>query len=228
MKFKSSVYTQASGSIGGITYSRNAGGMYTRARAVPTNPNTPAQQDVKAKLSNLAQVWSNVLTPVQRSGWEAYAAAVPVLDSLGEERPISGNAMFVRCNMARLVAGLNYISIPPTTMTMAGLTPPTIISATGSSGVLSIGITNSDAWANTVNGQLFVFVSQPQSQGVNFFKGPFRYAGRVPGAATPPTSPQAITSPFPFVAGNKIFARFVASNADGRLSADLIRAQIAI
>lgn len=202
--------------------------MYTRARATPTNPNTPAQQDVKAKMSNLSQAWSNVLTPTQRSGWEAYASAVPVRDSLGEERVISGIAMFSRCNMARQVAGLNYIATPPTTMTMAGLTPPTIVSATGSSGVLSIGFNNTDLWAATVNGQLFVFVSQPQSAGVNFFKGPFRYAGRISGAATAPTSPQPITSPFPFVAGNKIFARFVASNADGRLSADLIRAQLAV
>lgn len=202
--------------------------MYTRSRATPTNPNTPAQQDVKAKLSNLAQVWSNVLTSAQRLGWEAYAAAVPVRDTLGEERPISGNAMFVRCNMARVVAGLNYIATPPTTMTMAGLSPPTIITATASTSILSIGFTNTDLWASTVNGQLFVFVSQPQSQGINFFKGPFRYAGRISGAASAPTSPQAITSPFPFTAGNKLFVRFVASNADARLSADLIRNQIAI
>lgn len=228
MKFKSSVYTQASGSVGGLTYSRNGGGMYTRARAVPTNPNTPAQQAVKAFLSNLAQYWTNTLTAAQRQAWEAYAAAVPVRDSLGEERPISGNAMFCRCNMPRLVGGLAIVAAGPTTNTLAGLTPPSIVTATGSSGIISVSYTNTDGWANAVGGALLVFASQPQSPGVNFFKGPFRFAGKVLGAATPPTSPAAITSPFPFTAGSRVFTRFVATNADGRLSADLIRFQLAI
>lgn len=228
VKYKSQVFSQASGSIAGMTYSRNAGGLYVRARAVPVNPNTPAQQQVKANLSNLSQRWTNTLTAVQRAAWEAYAAAVPVRDSLGEERPISGNAMYIRCNSPRLAGSLAIVDDGPTNNTLCGLTPPSIVTATGSSGILSISYTNTDVWAGAVGGGLLVFVSQPQTPAVNFFKGPFRFAGKVAGAATPPTSPAAITSPFPFVAGKRVFARFVATAADGRLSADMIRFQLAI
>lgn len=228
MKYKSQILTQASGSVGGLTFSRNAGGAYTRGRSVPTNPNTPAQQAVKAFLSNLSQQWTSLLTVAQRAAWEAYAQAVPVKDTLGEERPISGNAMFIRCNMPRLVAGLALVAAGPTTYTLAGLTPPSIVSATGSSGIISVSYSNSDGWATAVGGGLLVFASQPQSAGINFFKGPFRYAGRVSGATMPPTSPAAITAPFPFVAGSRVFVRMVATNADGRLSADLIRFQLAV
>lgn len=228
MKFKSQVYTQASGSVGGVTYSRNAGGLYTRSRAIPTNPNTPAQQQVKAILSDLAQAWSNILTAAQRAAWEAYAAAVPLRDTLGEERPVSGLAMYIRCNVPRINAGLARVDNGPTVNTLCGLTAPTIVSITAATAIASIAFTNTNEWASLVGGALLVFASQPQGVGVNFFKGPFRYAGRVNGAVVAPTSPAAITLPFPITAGKRVFLRFVATAADGRLSADLIRFQLSV
>ena len=40
MLFKSAAFTQASGSVGGLTFAHNRGGMYTRARSIPVNPKT--------------------------------------------------------------------------------------------------------------------------------------------------------------------------------------------
>jgi len=228
MLFKSSVYTQASGSIGGITYSRNAGGMYTRGRAIPTNPNTAAQQAVKGYMSLLSQAWSNVLTSLQRGAWEAYAANVPLRNSLGDERPVSGLNQYIRSNVPRLTAGLSRIDAGPTNYTLCGLTPPTIVSITASSSLASIAFTNTDEWALATGGALLIFVSEPLQATINFFKGPFRYAGRVNGAGTAPTSPASVTIPFPTAVGKKLFVRFAATAPDGRLSADLIRFQLAV
>ena len=69
MKFKSALVTQASGSVGGMTFSRNRYGMYTRAKGLPVNPNSEFQQAVRQIFSGLSSAWNGVLTSGQRSGW---------------------------------------------------------------------------------------------------------------------------------------------------------------
>jgi hypothetical protein len=80
--------------------------------------------------------------------------------------------------------------------------------------------TNTDTWATAVGGALLVFMSRGQSPTINSFKGPYRFAGKVAGAVSPPTSPQNITSPFTLAATQRVFVRFIAVTADGRVSAD--------
>lgn len=219
MKFKSAVFTQASGSIGGITYSHNTGGMYVRARATPTNPNSTYQQDVRSYLASLAIAWATTVSDANRALWADYAANVPLVDRLGESRPIPALAMYCRCNVPRLQAGLARVDAGPTLFSLAQLTAPsvTVDAATDNVGVA---FTNTDTWATAVGGALLVYASRPVSPAINFYKGPYRYAGKIAGAVSPPTSPEDIELPFTVVAGQQVFFRFVATNADGRLSAD--------
>lgn len=65
---------------------------------------------------------------------------------------------------------------------------------------------------------MLLYFSRPQSVGINFFKGPYRFGFRVNGAATPPTSPATGTIPFVGAAGSQVFFLARATNADGRLS----------
>lgn len=218
MKFASPVYSKVSGSIAGITYSHNKGGMYTRARATPTNPSSPQQLAIRNGLQLTANAWSATLTQAQRDAWEVYAANVPLVNSLGESRNVSGNSMFNRSNTIRSQVGLSIVLAGPTTYTLATLTNPTV-TGVASTGVISIAYTNTDTWAGATGGALLVYTSRPQSVGVKFYKGPYRYAGRINGASTPPTSPGTVTSPFALTAGQKVFVKIRATNADGRLSA---------
>lgn len=223
MKFKSLVFAQASGSVGGLTYSHNLGGMYIRNRSIPVNPNTPAQQGVRAALKTLTTRWNDTLSSLQRQQWANYAAAVSVLNKLGEPIFIPPLAMYVRCNSARLqfVGASAIVDDGPTIMSLATMTPPTV---TFTAPVAHFAFTNTDAWANEAGGYMFVYMSRPQSPGVIFFKGPFQWAANIVGATpTPPTSPQNVTSPFGnFSAGQKIFFRARVSRADGRISSDVI------
>ena len=66
MIFKSPIFAQASGSIAGTVFSRNAGGMYVRSRANPTNPNTDAQQAVRDAMRQLVVAWTSELDDGQR------------------------------------------------------------------------------------------------------------------------------------------------------------------
>ena len=226
MKFKSQVLTQASGSIGGITYSHNKGGLYQRARTIPTDPATAPQVQMRNFVSQLVVRWTAVLTQVQRDAWAVYAANVPVIDALGDAMFISGLNWYVKMNTIRKLAPEAGVDNAPTTFTMAALTEPifTVASATD---LASVAFVNTDSWATGVLGSLLCFFSRPQSAGINFFKGPYRFAASIPGAVIPPTSPQNIGLSFPCAAGNKIFAKFVATDLDGRVSASLRSSAIA-
>lgn len=219
MKFKSQIVTQASGSVGGLTASHNRGGLYFRARAVPVNGNTIYQQAVRNYIKTCAAAWSQTLTQPQRDAWTAYAAAVPYVDSLGEPRFIPPLAMYCACNVPRLQAGLTRVDAGPVVLVMAVMTQPTYTITAPSTG--SLAFTNADAWAGEVGGAMLLRVSRGYGVGINYFRGPYRYAGKVLGAVVPPTSPVSIAPPFAVVAGQRVFYAVRTCRADGRISGPL-------
>jgi hypothetical protein len=215
-RFKSQVLTQASGSVGGMTYTRCRGGMVIRARAMPVNKNSPLQQAVRSWLTVLATAW-NVLTDAQRAAWETYAMAVQLQNSLGDPENVSGRNHFIRSNLPRLQAGLTVVSAGPTSLSLPALSP--IAGAiTATTSIWAITFSNSDAWATAVGGALLCFTSPPQPPTVNSYKGPYRYAGKIAGAVSPPTSPGSITIAMPGAAGERVFYRCEAVTTDGRMS----------
>ena len=60
--------SQISGSTGGQTFSRNRGGQYVRARAVPITSTTFEALAAKARLGTASAAWQG-LTDGQRTAW---------------------------------------------------------------------------------------------------------------------------------------------------------------
>lgn len=219
MIFKSQVLTQASGSVGGITYSHNAGGMYQRARAIPTNPNTPEQQTIRGAVTSLTNLWINSLSPAQRSLWETYAANVSVLNRLGEPIFLSGLNMYVRSNVPRIQGGDPRVDNGPTTFDIGDYSNPSFAIDEAANEV-DVTFTDTDTWVDEDDTAMMIWASRPQNTTINFFKGPYRFAGKIDGdSITPPTSPAVIALPFPVIAGQRVFVRANVTRADGRLSA---------
>jgi hypothetical protein len=81
---------------------------------------------------------------------------------------------------------------------------------------IEITFVNTVTWCSEVGAALTVFESPPCSIATNFFNGPWRYIGRILGAAVPPVSPVNIGSYFSLGAGQKIFCKFRLVRADGR------------
>lgn len=218
MIFKSPVYSSASGSIAGLTYSRNLGGMYARARAVPTNPNTPQQQAVRAILNDLSNAWIDILTAAQRDGWDTYANSVPIVNALGDPINVTGLNQYTRSNIARVQAALGRVDDAPTVEDTGGFTAPTVAVASGTQ-LISVTFDNVDLWANEDDSSMIVQASRGKNPTIVYFKGPYRLAGTIDGdATTPPTSPTTIAMPFTVVATQRVFIRVVVSRADGRMS----------
>lgn len=222
MKFKGTLIGEASGSLASLTFSHNRGGQYVRQRAVPTNPATEFQIKIRNFVAGLTSEWNNVLTQAQRDAWDTYALNVPMPDSLGEPRNVGGLAMFTRSNVPRLQAEIPQVNDAPTIFNLGEFTAPTINKLDATNDELDLNFTNTDEWANEDDSALLVYMSRPMNASINFFKGPYRFAGRVDGdGTTPPTSPATFTAPFSFAVGNKVAVQVRVSRADGRLSSEI-------
>lgn len=224
MLFKSEIVTQASGSVGGVTYSRNSAGMYRRARAIPTNPNSAAQQTVRNTFTSLAQAWNNVLTEAQRDSWRNYAANSPITGRLGDPLALSGQQMYIRCNAVRIRGDDTRVDDGPILSGLIDLSPP-LVDVDSGAGTISITFNPFDNWVNEDGGGLASQSSRFVSPGINFLRGPLRNYTNVQGGASPPSTPvtgtanaflQEVSDAQP---GQKIGLRFVAFRADGRISA---------
>jgi len=219
MKIKSALLTQASGSIGGLTASRNAGGMYFRARSVPVNPQTAQQIAIRNALSTLTTAWQETLTDAQREAWTTYAENVLLPDALGEPRNVGGIGMYVRSNVPRLQAGLPRVDDGPVVFDQASFTAPTTSITDDLTMNLTVTFDSGDAWVAEDDAAMLVYTSRQQAPSINFFKGPYRLAGTIAGnLATPPTSPATLTTAFPAAVANAMFSQFRVTRADGRLS----------
>ncbi len=214
VKFKSQIATQVSGSVGGTTYAQNQGGMYMRARSIPTNPNSGFQQAVRTFFKQCLNAWTNSLTAAQRAAWSVYDQNTPIIGPLGDSRKIGANAQFLRSNVSRLQGGLARVDSAPTTFDLGSFTQPTFATSINGGSLLAT-FTTTDSW-HTSGGAMLLYASPPQNSSINFFKGPFRYVGTITGAAT---SPQTFVLPFTAGGTNTcMFIKTAATQPDGRLS----------
>jgi hypothetical protein len=219
MLIKGSFVTAASGKLGGVVAARNKGGQYLRAYAMPVNPSTPFQEVVRNAIATLTSRWTSVVTLNQRAAWATFAQNITITNPLGDTGLNAALGWYCACNVPRIQAGVTVVDAGPTIYTLATLTPP-VCTITAAGTTVSVAFTNTDGWANEAGGYMLVYASRPQSPGINFFAGPYRFAGKITGAATPPTSPSVITLPFPSgPTGSKQFFQVRSVRADGRISA---------
>jgi len=216
-----------SGKMGGVVFSRNRFGAYVRSRIVPVNPNTSFQQAARSRVSVLTARWLDTLTDVQRSEWETYGVAVPTVNRVGLTINPTGLNRYLAVNALRLQAGQAIEDDAPAILNLAAYTLP-VPTVDQTAQEVSVAFTNTDAWATAVGGALMVWVSRGYNTTRNFFKGPFRFAGRVLGAVVPPTSPQQFALPFTVTADQKVGVRFNVFNDDNRAGSPQISQVVVI
>ena len=221
MKYKSPVYSAASGKIAGLVYSRNASGAYVRALTVPVDPQSIYQTAVRGAFSFLADYWHSTLTAQQRTEWNLYASNVTVIDKLGDAIYISGFNHFIRSNTPFKTVFGSVVVDGPANFNLGEVSPITVI-ASEATQFLSITFNAGDDWVSEDGSALFVYQSRPKNNTINFCKGPYRLVGTLLGnQAAPPPSPSDLAAVFPFVADQRLFLRFNVHRVDGRLSTSL-------
>lgn len=150
-----------SGSLAGVTASRNRFGQYHRTRATPVNPGSDFQGPVRSRLGAQAAAW-RALTSTQRAGWEALAAGMTRTDSLGQAYTLTGLQAFVSVNALNLAAGNAVVSDAPAIVTPTGLATVTI---TLTAAAFSIAYTATPLGTGE---RLFAYLSPQRSAGRSY------------------------------------------------------------
>lgn len=168
-----------SGSVAGVTSSRNRSGQYRRTRAIPVNPNSPAQSSVRGNLATNAAAWRTI-TSDQQAGWEAYAALHPRVNSIGVTYQLTGMQAYVGVNSELANLGVAAVADAPTSdvpvapvISVDVATPTNTLDVTYAVSPIPAGM------------KLAFFVSKPKSKGVRF-NSDFRFGGFLPAAADEP------------------------------------------
>jgi len=207
------------GSIGGQVHSRNRYGNYIRARTTPVNPQSSRQNKIRACIQSLAQYWSSTLLQAERDAWEVYADAIVRQNKLGGQIKLTGFNHFIRSNSIRLQSDDSVIEPGPTLLTLPGADPIFVCEVDETGQEISVTFDPLLAWNIIDDGEMYVFMSEPKAVGTNFIGGPWRLAGAIDGdTASPPTSPQILSVPYPVAEGQAVVCRARISEADGRLS----------
>jgi hypothetical protein len=226
MIFKSPLISVGSGKLAGSVITRGRGNsLVLRKLSIPTNPSSAAQSVNRTFFAGLAGTWATVLTALQRSGWEAYAASVTLINKLGDAAHISGISMYIRCNQIRLTAAilsetqLERIDDAPGIHTLGS---PPDLSTIAWNGTTPFGPT----WAipkaePDSTGSIAFKFSSGQNAGRNFFKGPFNTwdyeAISDPTTAGPDLADvEAVAGPL--LPGQTLFVSAAALYDDGRCS----------
>lgn len=207
------------GSIGGVVFSRTRNGAIARNRTIPVDPGSAFQLPIRALMGQVRDAYFQTLTAAQRSEWEQYAENVDMLNRLGEVVNLTGYNHYCRSNIPILQAGLTRVDDGPSTFSLAEQDGSVVVTATAATKEISIAFDDAMDWCDEDGAALLVYESAPQSPGINYFKGPYRFLGAIEGDnASPPTTPQTFTSSHEMTAGQKQFYQFRIARADGRLS----------
>jgi len=199
--------TDIRGSIGGTTFSRCAGGNYTRARTKPVNPRSATQTLRRANVGFLTTYWSNTLTNQQRLDWRAYAAGTQWTNKLGEAIQINGLAAFLRLNALHRIGWSTVIADAPLAMGHGGGITFTFAAESDTSKIQM----NEPAGAFDKNidlQEIFFFMGLPTEPGRLATPKGMKYFGGVRGNSVAPHSfPLELSAPYTMAAGQHITVR---------------------
>lgn len=211
MLIKSSLISQASGSLAGATAARNSFGQYLRARVKGVNPKTFLQEGVRSILALVVTAWRG-LSDVERASWDTAAANTPVRNRLGDIIHLKGNQAFTSAMVPRLQAGLLTVGSAPNPFIRDGLTAPTT-SAIAANPDFKV-TPAPESWLAT-GGTMAVYVGQEVADTVNYYNGPWRYAGNVTTSGT-----TTLTNPYgsAYNSGAKTFCEVRVLNTDGSMT----------
>jgi len=113
----SSVVADIRGSVGGVTFSRNANGAYVRNRSKGTNRKSVGQLTVRAIFTALTSGWRN-LDPTDIAGWISNAPLYPYKNKVGIASQYTGQQLYMKLNSTLMQSGLplQQISVSPLTI----------------------------------------------------------------------------------------------------------------
>lgn len=89
-----SIVSEIRGKVSSEIYSRNRGGAYVKAYAIPTNPASSRQSANRTSFALATSTWTN-LSEIEKIRWEQSASSFIRPDRLGRMRATTGRSLFI-------------------------------------------------------------------------------------------------------------------------------------
>jgi hypothetical protein len=218
MKF-GSLATDVRGSVGGLTFSKNRFGHYVRGRVKPVNPHSERQDNIRATMSSMRNIWDGTLTAEQRTAWNLYASKVSIQNKVGESVNATGYNQWCRTNVQLVYAGLARVDNAPIDFSLAEQDPTLAVITTISDGKVAVYFDRLLDWAHETGAYMTIFQGSPMARTINFFNGPWREIGSIAGVdGAAPASPQLFDVDFPIGLGQLQVCKARIIRKDGRAS----------
>lgn len=113
------------GSIGGVTFQRNANGAIAKLKNSQKFSLSKEQSITSSNLTYVSSLWSTIGSANQ-STWNSFATAHSRTDYYGRVKNLSGFQWFCSCNLNLLTIGEPIINTAPTYVSPGALVNPTI------------------------------------------------------------------------------------------------------
>jgi hypothetical protein len=114
-------------------------GQLRRILAIPKNPRTDRQLEVRDLLQQQARRF-DALTDVQQDAWNVAGAGFHSTPSLGQSGPLTGLQLFVRVNCKLGLLGQDAVDVPPVAPQFPALAPQGLV-ITNTTGVVAVTLT---------------------------------------------------------------------------------------
>ncbi|MBA7557076.1 hypothetical protein ES705_49809 [subsurface metagenome] len=104
--------TELAGSIGGVTFLRNASGPIAKLRSNPPVNPSPLQSTYQVNMARLVAYWPT-LSQEDKTTWDDFAAAHVHTTPWGDDKTLSGYQWFISCNLTRLFGSYAILDTAP-------------------------------------------------------------------------------------------------------------------
>jgi len=111
-------------------------GLIRRILAIPANPRTTAQLNIRQHLASQAAAYDQ-LTDAQQEAWIAAAAQMQSKATLGQSGPLTGLQLFTKVNCALLAINAAPVSAPPP-KPLLEILPIDALEITNAAGVITL------------------------------------------------------------------------------------------
>jgi len=105
------IISEIRGSIANVTYSRSRAGAISKQKLTQTNPNSPAQQAIRALQSQAVAAWQS-LSQVDQDLWIAFSSSQLSRPRIDGQHKLSGYNTFIRFYIIRHQYGLSGNPVP--------------------------------------------------------------------------------------------------------------------
>lgn len=147
--------TEYAGSIGGVTFLRNASGPIAKLRSKPPVNPSPDQSTYQTRLAMLVSYWPT-LSQANKDAWDVIARDNLHTTPWGVAKKLSGYQWFLSCNLLRLH---KYTTVLETPIAYPELFPPDQFTIETSATYIHV------AWDPAYNGDSFlIYASLPLRQ----------------------------------------------------------------